>query len=102
MEKAKPARFGVMTGTPEHGPEYDAPEGNTHPTVKPLAVCRWLVCLITPPGGLVLDPFAGSGSTGVAAVQEGFSFLGIEQSSDYCRIARRRIRASGQEKRQTP
>ena len=71
-----------------------APAGNSHCCVKPLAVCRWLVRLITPPGGLVLDPFAGSGSTGVAAVQEGRSFLGIEQSADYCRIARRRLKAA--------
>jgi site-specific DNA-methyltransferase (adenine-specific) len=52
---------------------------NKHPTVKALALMRWLVRLITPPGGVVLDPFMGSGSTGVAAILEGFRFFGIEQ-----------------------
>ncbi len=64
---------------------------NHHPTVKPLALMRWLVRLITPPGGIVLDPFTGSGSTGCAAVQEGFVFCGIEQDADYVEIARARI-----------
>jgi site-specific DNA-methyltransferase (adenine-specific) len=53
---------------------------------------RWLVRLITPPGGLVLDPFAGSGSTGKAAVLDGFRFLGIEQDAEYAAIAEARIR----------
>jgi len=52
---------------------------------------RWLCRLITPPGGIVLDPFMGSGSTGKAAVLEGFSFIGIEQDAEYFEIARRRI-----------
>jgi site-specific DNA-methyltransferase (adenine-specific) len=52
---------------------------------------RWLCRLITPPGGTVLDPFTGSGSTGCAAVLEGFEFIGIEQDADYADIARRRI-----------
>jgi DNA modification methylase len=64
---------------------------NHHPTVKPVALMRWLVRLVTPPGGLVLDPFAGSGSTGVAAMREGFPFLGIEREVAYVEIARRRI-----------
>ena len=64
-----------------------------HPNQKPLGLMRWLLSKL-PPGGTVLDPFAGSGSTGVAAVQEGRSFLGIEQSADYCRIARRRLKAA--------
>ncbi|MHB0934914.1 MAG: DNA-methyltransferase [Armatimonadota bacterium] len=66
-------------------------EANHHPTVKPLALMRYLVRLITPPGGTVLDPFAGSGSTGIACVQEGFSFIGIEREAEYLEIARRRI-----------
>jgi DNA modification methylase len=66
-------------------------DNNPHPTVKPLMLMRYLVKLITPPGGTVLDPFAGSGSTGCAAVLEGFSFVGIEQSPEYAEIARRRI-----------
>lgn len=64
---------------------------NTHPTVKPIALMAWLCKLITPPGGLVVDPFCGSGSTGCAAVQEGFRFLGIEQTPEHADIARARI-----------
>jgi len=64
---------------------------NHHPTVKPTALMRWLVRLITPPGGTVLDPFAGSGSTGKACVFERLNFLGIERESDYADIARARI-----------
>ena len=65
---------------------------NTHPTVKPIGLMRWLVRLVTPPGGTVLDPFAGSGSTGVAAVMQGARFLGVERETDYVLIARARIR----------
>jgi len=64
---------------------------NQHPTVKPAALMQWLVRLVTPPGGTVLDPFTGSGTTGIAALREGFSFLGIEQSATYCELARARI-----------
>lgn len=64
---------------------------NNHPTVKPIALMRYLCRLITPPGGTVLDPFCGSGSTGCAAVQEGFNFVGIEKEAEYAEIARRRI-----------
>lgn len=64
---------------------------NHHPTVKPIAVMRHLVRLVTPPGGTVLDPFTGSGTTGCAAVLEGVNFVGIEQSAEYVEIARARI-----------
>jgi site-specific DNA-methyltransferase (adenine-specific) len=64
---------------------------NIHPTVKPLSVMRWLVRLNVPPGGVVLDPFAGSGSTGCAALLEGRQFLGIEREAAYVQIARRRL-----------
>ena len=70
---------------------------NVHPTVKPIGVMRWLVRLVTPPGGLVLDPFCGSGSTGIAAVMEGFDFVGIELDPDgagHVEIARARIQAA--------
>jgi len=60
-------------------------------TVKPIAFMRWLICLVTPPGGLVLDLFAGSGSTGCAAVAEGFRFIGMEKGPESADIARRRI-----------
>jgi DNA modification methylase len=68
-----------------------APAANPHPTVKPLALMRWLVGLACPPAGLVLDPFCGSGSTGAAALLEGRRFLGIELDPGYARIARARI-----------
>lgn len=72
---------------------------NHHPTVKPLALMRWLCRLVTPPGGLVLDPFVGSGTTGVAAIEEGFSFLGIDECDDYVSLARKRLRACARERR---
>ncbi len=66
---------------------------NTHPTVKPTDLMRYLCRLVTPPGGVVLDPFMGSGSTLKAAELEGFSAIGIELSAEYIEIARRRITA---------
>lgn len=64
---------------------------NHHPTVKPTDLMRYLCRLITPPGGVVLDPFTGSGSTGKGAVLEGFCFIGIERDAEYIEIARARI-----------
>lgn len=64
---------------------------NHHPTVKPLALMRYLCRMITPPGGTVLDPFMGSGTTGIAAHKEGFEFIGIEKDSDYFEIAKARL-----------
>ncbi len=69
----------------------DRGDGNNHPTVKPTDLMRYLCRLVTPPGGVVLDPFMGSGSTGKAAVAEGFCFIGIEREAEYLEIARRRI-----------
>lgn len=69
----------------------DAPDKNTHPTVKPIDLMRWLIRLVTPPGGIVLDPFMGSGTTGCAASLENFGFIGIERESEYMRIAEGRI-----------
>lgn len=69
----------------------DRGEGNNHPTVKPTELMRYLCRLVTPPGGLVLDPFAGSGSTGKASKQEGFQFLGYELEPDYCLLANARF-----------
>lgn len=65
--------------------------GNNHPTVKPVELMAYLCRLVTPPGGLILDPFAGSGSTGKAAAREGFGFIGIEIDAGYCEIANARI-----------
>lgn len=67
------------------------PAQNHHPTVKPVALMRYLVRLVTPPDGTVLDPFLGSGTTGIAAVIEGFSFVGIEIEGEYLQIAKLRI-----------
>lgn len=67
---------------------------NVHPTVKPTELMRWLCRLVTPPGGLVLDPFTGSGSTGRGAVLEGFEFLGFEMSAKYSATAEARIKAA--------
>ena len=64
---------------------------NTHPTVKPTDLMAYLCRLVTPPGGVVLDPFMGSGSTGKAAMREGFRFIGCELSPEYMEIARARI-----------
>lgn len=68
-----------------------SPQQNHHPTVKPTDLMRYLCRLVTPPGGTVLDPFMGSGSTGKAAVLEGFRFIGIEREAEYVAIAGGRI-----------
>ena len=65
---------------------------NVHPTVKPVELMRYLVRLVTPKGGVVLDPFMGSGSTGMGAREEDFSFIGIEKESEYYEIAKARIK----------
>jgi site-specific DNA-methyltransferase (adenine-specific) len=67
-------------------------DANAHPTVKPTELMRYLVRLITPPGGTVLDPFTGSGSTGKAAILEGFDFIGIELTEDYWPIIEGRLK----------
>jgi site-specific DNA-methyltransferase (adenine-specific) len=74
----------------------DRGDGNTHPTVKPTELMRYLCRLVTPPGGVVLDPFMGSGSTGKAATLEGFRFIGIEREAEYLEIARGRIELPAQ------
>ena len=67
-------------------------KANTHPTVKPVELMRYLVRLVTPKGGLVLDPFMGSGSTGMGAREEDFRFIGIEKEEEYYEIAKARIK----------
>lgn len=69
----------------------DRGEGNNHPTVKPVKLMEWLVKMVTPKNGKCLDPFMGSGSTGVAALNTGRKFIGIEMDSDYYQIAQKRI-----------
>ena len=73
-------------------------EGNSHPTVKPIALMRYLCRLVTPKGGTVIDPFMGSGSTGIACKEEGFEFIGIEREKEYFEIAEKRISYSSQQK----
>jgi site-specific DNA-methyltransferase (adenine-specific) len=75
-------------GSPRPRPR---PRCNFHPTVKPIALMRWLVRLITPPGGIVLDPFMGSGTTLIAARTEGFRSIGIDLEANHCEIARGRM-----------
>jgi len=70
---------------------FDTKNQNHHPTVKPVALMRYLCRLITPKNGIVLDPFMGSGSTGIAAKEEGFDFIGIEMEAEYLKIAEARI-----------
>jgi site-specific DNA-methyltransferase (adenine-specific) len=72
--------------------------GNIHSTVKPISLMRYLVRLVTPKGGTVLDPFMGSGTTGIGAKLEGFDFIGIEREAEYIKIAEARINAWEKEK----
>lgn len=97
-----PAKFGGSGGGASRffyvakAEESDRTEGgaveNDHETVKSTTLMRWLVRLITPPGGVVLDPFAGSGTTGVACAAEGMSFIGIEQDRKHHLTAARRLK----------
>lgn len=66
-------------------------DGSKHPTIKPLALMRWLVRLVTPPNGMVLDPFAGTGTTGEAAYLEGFRVVMCEQDLQSCADIERRV-----------
>lgn len=78
--------------------ERNAGADNTHPTVKPKKLMAYLIRMVTPPGGTVLDPFMGSGSTGVAAIDAGFKFVGVEQDEEYFKIAQKRIAHVGENK----
>lgn len=77
-------------------PDHDHRErgGNNHPTVKPVKLMEYLIRMVTPPGGVVLDPFLGSGTTGVAAKRLNFGFIGIEREAEYVEIAEKRILAT--------
>ncbi len=78
----------------EDGEPQLKPTKNHHPTVKPVKLMEYLCNLITPPGGIVLDPFLGSGTTGIAAMNKGFRFVGIEREREYMEIAQARIENS--------
>ena len=86
-DEGTPARFFYAA----KASKKDRGDGNTHPTVKPTDLMAYLCRLVTPPGGAVLDPFMGSGSTGKAAIPEGFHFIGVECEPAYFDIACRRI-----------
>lgn len=94
-----PSNVVGLFDNPEHQKYFYAPRVskaerafNTHPTPKPISLMEWLIRVYTPEGdSVVLDPFCGSGTTGVAALSEGFNFVGVELSQEYCDIAERRI-----------
>lgn len=101
---AKTSRKERNVGLADPGPQFKhgatlrkventATTGNNHPTVKPIDLMAYLCRLVTPPGGAVLDPFMGSGSTGLAALREGFRFVGIEREATYMDIAQARLRS---------
>ena len=95
--EALPVKVGGGMNATVHGDTrtgHVTRQQNNHPTVKPTDLMRYLCRLVTPPGGTVLDPFAGSGSTGKAALIEGFRFIGIERDEDSCVIARARLAAA--------
>lgn len=86
---AKASRKDREAGAPP--PADGQKRGNTHPTVKPRALMAHLVKLVTPPGGLVCDPFLGSGTTGMAAIEHGFRFIGIDKTAEYITLSRARL-----------
>lgn len=103
IEMGDQARFFIATPARKAERNQGLPEGtvNDHPKVRPIELNRWLARLITPPGGVILDPFCGSGSTGVAAVDEGFGFVGIDRNERWITdIAQHRIAAIRAERAQ--
>jgi site-specific DNA-methyltransferase (adenine-specific) len=76
---------------PQQTPSIPSQRANHHPTVKPIALMRYMIRLVAPRGAVVLDPFMGSGSTGCAAMVEGMQFIGIDITPEYVDIARRRL-----------
>jgi site-specific DNA-methyltransferase (adenine-specific) len=86
----------INSASGKYGSEK-APNKNIHPTVKPIKLMQYLVRMITPPNGIVLDPFAGSGTTGIACKIDGFNFVGLELSEDYTKIANARIESFQEE-----
>lgn len=88
----------------ENGNPYGrwTPVKNNHPTVKPLKLMQYLVRLVTPPNGVCLDPFCGSGTTLMACVKEGFNYIGLEREADYVKIAEARIEWVKKQAKETP
>lgn len=92
MRDKSQSPYGEMKGTLVHAPNRQSFVKNNHPTVKPLKLMKYLITLVMPPkDGILLDPFAGSGSTILAAHQLGVKAIGVEKSAEYCEIARKRI-----------
>lgn len=96
MAKQISQKYGMKTSVDSRegrteGERTETPKANFHPCVKPTKLMRYLCKLANPPNGVILDPFMGSGSTGKAAILEGFKFVGIELEKDYLQIAKRRI-----------
>jgi site-specific DNA-methyltransferase (adenine-specific) len=87
--------YGKFAGDGRGRQTEHQPTQNHHPTVKPIKLMAYLCRLITPPNGTVLDPFMGSGTTGIAAAKEGFGFIGIELEKEYFEIAQKRISGHG-------
>ena len=96
LELMKLKKAGGMSGRHDGSMGSITMSRNHHPTVKPTALMQYLVRLVTPPGGTVLDPFMGSGSTGKGAVRENFKFIGIERDGEYIPLAIARINAPAQ------
>ena len=96
IDKMGGSKCSMKTGS---GNERNVLKKNNHPTVKPTKLMRYLCKLITPKGGTILDPFTGSGSTGIGAIQEGFNFIGIEREEEYIKIAEERIKPYLNQKR---
>lgn len=107
---AKASKSERHIGFPDPGPQFKHGStlrdvesaktvGNNHPTVKPIALMRWLCRLVTPPYGLVLDMFSGSGSTGIAALDSGFRYIGVEREREYFEIQIRRIEEASRQSR---
>tara|TARA_R110000868_G_scaffold217091_6_gene467218 strand:- start:725 stop:1609 length:885 start_codon:yes stop_codon:yes gene_type:complete len=90
-EQIDSSRFFYVARTSKRDRNEGLEGSNFHPTVKPTTLMRYLVKLVTPPGGIVLDPFTGSGSTGKAAILEGFDFIGIELTEEYLPIIESRL-----------
>ena len=88
-ESGGASRFYYVAKAPKS--ERPVVDGTAHPTVKPLTLMRWLVRMVTPPGGTVLDPFAGSGTTLEAAMLEGFNVIGVEREADYLPLIQTRM-----------
>jgi len=83
---------GIRTNAPRENEDVKTPvRANHHPTIKPIKLMKYLCRLITPKNGTCLDPYMGSGSTGIACKEEGFGFIGIEKDKEYLEIAKARI-----------